>query len=285
MSTLQKGGNTVKKTLLFALTLLLAIMPLMACAAGAPANRYEKIMHDGKLIMGTAPGFPPFEFIDLTKTGAEAVVGSDISLGKYIAEQLGVDLVIETMDFATLLAAIGQGSVDIAISGMAPRAERAEVMEFSTPYNTDGYQCVVVHQDNLAQYQALSDFDGSTVAVQNAALQQDLVTEQMPGAKMEFVTNVGEGIMMVKTKKVDAVAMSGVVAELYLKSYPELAIVSQHFAYESVGTVIGIVKGELELLEAINPIVEEAENSGLYAQWRDEANTLAASQMVDESAE
>ena len=272
----------MKKALTIVLLLCMSLSPLLSFAEGEPTNRYEKIMQEGKLIMGTAPGFPPFEFIDLTKTGSDSIVGCDIELGKYIAEQLGVELVIETMDFATLLAAVGQGTVDIAISGMAPRDDRAEVMEFSTAYNTDGYQCMVIHQDDAEKYQSLTDFDGATVLAQNGSLQQELITGQVPGAKMELVTNVGEGIMMVTTKKASGIAMSGVVAELYLKSYPELMIVPQHFEYESVGTVIGIVKGETELVEAINPIVEEAENSGLYAQWREDALTLAASQMVDE---
>lgn len=272
----------MKKVFITGLVLLMALMPPMGMAEGGQGGRLDKILSEGKLVMGTAPGFPPYEFIDLGKSGAEAVVGSDVSLGKYIAQELGVELVIETMDFSTLLAAVGQGTVDIAISGMVPREDRAEVMEFSSPFNTDGYQCVVIHKDDVDKYKALEDFDGKTVLAQNGSLQQNLVTDQLPGAKMDLVTNVGEGAMMVKTRKADGIAMAGIVAELYCKSYPELAIVPAHFAYDSVGTVVGVVKGEIALLEAINPLVEKAEADGLYAQWREEALTLAASQMVSE---
>lgn len=264
-----------------ALLVCLLALPL-AASADTYANRLEKVLGEGKLIMGTAPGFPPYEFMDLAKTGPDAVVGSDIELGKYIAEQLGVELVIETMDFATLLAAVSQGTVDIAISGMAPKEDRAEMMEFSVPFNTDGYQGVIIHSDNADAYQALTDFGGQTIMVQNGSLQQNLVEEQMPDAKIEFVTTVGDGVMMVKTKKAAGVAIAGVVGELYTKSYPELMFIPEHFEYATAGTVVGIVKGETALLEAIDPIVTDAEESGLYAQWRDDALTLAASQMVSE---
>ncbi len=273
----------MKKLIVAVLLVSMVLLPTMVNAGESQtyANRYEKIMATGKLIMGTAPGYPPYEFLDLTKTGPDAVTGCDITLGKHIAEKLGVELVIETMDFSTLLAAMGQGTLDIAISGMVPKPERAEIMEFSTPFNKDGYQGILIMKDQAEQIKSFADLEGKVILAQNGTLQQSLIEQQIPGAKMELVTTVGDGVMMVKTGKAVGIAIAGVVGELYCKSYPDLAFVEQKFEYEMLGTVAGIAKGEIELLNAINPIVEEAESSGLYAQWRDEAQDLAASQMVN----
>lgn len=272
----------MKKFLSAFLVLLLAVCPVLSGAENQqPTNRLEKVLSEGKLVMGTAPGYPPYEFMDLSKTGQDALAGCDIELGKYIAEKLGVELVIETMDFSTLLAAIERGTVDIVIAGMVPKEERKEIMEFSSVFNTDGYQCVVIRASDAEIYKTFADFEGQVVLAQNGTLQQNLVSEQIPLTTMELVTTVGDGVMMVKTGKAAGIAMASVVAELYLKSYPDLAICGEEFDYESLGTVAGIVKGELELLAAVDAIIQEAESAGLYAKWREEALELAASQMVE----
>lgn len=61
-------------------------------------DRLEKIKSSGKLVFVTSPDYAPYEFIDLEKMGQgdEQYVGSDIELAKYIADSLGVELVINS---------------------------------------------------------------------------------------------------------------------------------------------------------------------------------------------
>lgn len=94
-------------------SLLLALMmalSLVACGSKAdtktdddtvtePANALEKIKADGVLTVALSPDFSPMEFVDSSKTGQDQYVGFDITLAKYIAENLGVELVIEPMGF------------------------------------------------------------------------------------------------------------------------------------------------------------------------------------------
>ena len=51
------------------------------------------------------------EFVDSSKTGQDQYVGFDITLAKYIAENLGVELVIEPMGFDASQTAVYTGSV------------------------------------------------------------------------------------------------------------------------------------------------------------------------------
>ena len=112
-------------------SLLLALMmalSLVACGSKAdtktdddtvtePANALEKIKADGVLTVASAPTLSPMEFVDSSKTGQDQYVGFDITLAKYIAENLGVELVIEPMGFDASQTAVYTGSVPMSISG------------------------------------------------------------------------------------------------------------------------------------------------------------------------
>lgn len=110
-------------------SLLLALMmalSLVACGSKAdtttddktdddtvtePANALEKIKADGVLTVALSPDFSPMEFVDSSKTGQDQYVGFDITLAKYIAENLGVELAIEPMGFDASQTAVYTGSV------------------------------------------------------------------------------------------------------------------------------------------------------------------------------
>lgn len=80
-----------------------------------------------------SPDYAPYEFIDLEKMGQgdEQYVGSDIELAKYIADSLGVELVIQPMDFDSVLAAVSEGKCDIAISASPPN--RSGLRRWTSP--------------------------------------------------------------------------------------------------------------------------------------------------------
>ena len=97
-------------------------------------NMLEEIQATGKIVMAVSPDFAPYEFVDLEKEGQDSYVGADIELGKYIAEKLGAELEIRTMDFEAIQAAVSSSSVNMAISALAYSDERAESMGLSTEY-------------------------------------------------------------------------------------------------------------------------------------------------------
>lgn len=245
-------------------------------------TKLDLIKQSGKLVVATSPDYPPYEFIDLTKTGQESYVGSDIELAKYIAEQLGVELVIEAMDFTAVQAAVTQGKVDLGISGLAYLPERAESMELSDYYgqNDDG-QLLIVLKGQEATYSSAEAFTGKKVAAQNASLQFNLVTEQLPNAVLEPISNLNEAVMMVVTGKVDALAASGDNALAFTKNYDQIAIAQFQFDYAEESMVVGAPKGEVDLIAAINEIIKKANAENLYQKWMDEAAMLAESLGVE----
>ena len=264
---------------LFCAALAAAMLMATMSGCGSSQNRLEKILESGKLVLATSPDFAPLEFEDLS-SGEAQYVGSDIELAKYIAEKLGVELEISAMDFSAVQAAIPSGQADIAISGFAKTEERAQNMELSTPFNIteDGGQTVLVLKGEGANYTAADDFSGLQIGAQNGSLQYNLVSSQLPeDVEIVPVGSLNDGVLMLETGKIDALASDLSNAELLLESHDGIETTDFMFEYSSEGNVAAVKKGETELIEAVNEIIEEVNELGLYDQWKDEATELAKS--------
>lgn len=264
---------------LFCAALAAAMLMATMSGCGSSQNRLEKILESGKLVLATSPDFAPLEFEDLS-SGEAQYVGSDIELAKYIAEKLGVELEISAMDFSAVQAAIPSGQADIAISGFARTEERAQNMELSTPFNIteDGGQTVLVLKGEGANYTTADDFSGLQIGAQNGSLQYNLVSSQLPeDVEIVPVGSLNDGVLMLETGKIDALASDLSNAELLLESHDGIETTDFMFEYSSEGNVAAVKKGETELIEAVNEIIEEVNELGLYDQWKDEATELAKS--------
>lgn len=264
---------------LFCAALAAAMLMATMSGCGSSQNRLEKIKESGKLVLATSPDFAPLEFEDLS-SGEAQYVGSDIELAKYIAEKLGVELEISAMDFSAVQAAIPSGQADIAISGFARTEERAQNLELSTPFNIteDGGQTVLVLKGEGANYTTADDFSGLQIGAQNGSLQYNLVSSQLPeDVEIVPVGSLNDGVLMLETGKIDALASDLSNAELLLESHDGIETTDFMFEYSSEGNVAAVKKGETELIEAVNEIIEEVNELGLYDQWKEEATELAKS--------
>lgn len=264
---------------LFCAALGAAMLMAAMSGCGSSQNRLEKIKESGKLVLATSPDFAPLEFEDLS-SGEAQYVGSDIELAKYIAEKLGVELEISAMDFSAVQAAIPSGQADIAISGFARTEERAQNLELSTPFNIteDGGQTVLVAKGQGANYTAAEDFSGLQIGAQNGSLQYNLVSSQLPeDVEIVPVGSLNDGVLMLETGKIDALASDLSNAELLLESHDGIETTDFMFEYSSEGNVAAVKKGETELIEAVNEIIDEVNELGLYDQWKEEATELAKS--------
>ena len=94
---------------------------------------------DQQLVVATNAEFAPWEY----KEGNQ-YFGIDMEIAALLAEELGMELVIEDMDFDNVVGSVGKQGIDIAMSGITITAERADVVNFSTPYYTESI--VIVHK-------------------------------------------------------------------------------------------------------------------------------------------
>ncbi len=245
-------------------------------------TRLDKIKEAGVIVMATSPDFAPYEFENISGDG-ETYVGSDIELGKFIAQELGVELKIEAMNFSAVQTAISTGTVDMAIAGFAYTEERAMTMELSDFYNltlSEG-QGLLVAEDAVEDFQTAEDFTGKIVAAQNGSLQYGLVTEYLPNATLEPITNLKDAMLMLQSGKVDAVAVDASNGAMFAENYGGIALCGFYFDYSSEGNVLAVPKGETELIAEINKAIAKVNEQELYGQWVDEATELARSLGVE----
>lgn len=90
-----------------------------------------------QLVVATNAEFAPWEY----KEG-NMFYGIDMEIAKLIADELGLELVIDDMDFDMVVGAVGKQNVDIAMSGITITAERLNIINFSVPYYTESIVCV-----------------------------------------------------------------------------------------------------------------------------------------------
>ena len=274
----------MKKNLKAITLTLVVMMGLTACTPNEKTGEMDalaKIKEQGFITMATSPDFAPYEFMDLTKSGEEAIVGCDVELGKYIAEYIGVDLKVESMDFGACQAATSVGKVDMSISGYAKTPEREENMECSDYFNYSPIeeqttsQGIVVLKENAATLNTEESFTGKTIAAQNGSLQYNLATAQLPEATIESISTINDGMLMLLSGKVDGVASFTDTAEQIFKNYDNMQMSEFYFVSEGDGNVVIAKKGETALMEEINKAIAKAAEEGKYAEWLTECSALA----------
>lgn len=256
-------------------------------AVTEPTNALEKIKADGVLTVALSPDFSPMEFVDSSKTGQEQYVGFDITLAKYIAENLGVELVIEPMGFDASQTAVYTGSVPMSISGYSWTEERAQNYELSDYYyagENETRQALLIKKENADKYASPEDLAGQDVGAQNASLQMQLVTEQLAGANPVAIGDITVGVMELKSGNIEALAVAYGNAEMIVDANPDLVICTWEFDVkaEYAANVIMMQKGETELLDAVNAILAQAKDSNLYDGWYKDAVELGKSENAQE---
>ena len=265
-------------------------------------DRLEQVTESGKLLIGISPDYAPFAFTedskdtaktsaadketDTTKTSAaddtaqtddtSTCAGSDVQLGKYIAEQLGVEPLFVEMEFDDCLKAAKEGTVDLVLLGMLPKNDRKASVDFTEEYYKPGKQVLLVTEEKQKKYKDLDAFTGKTVVAQYGTLQAQLVMEQMPETYMTLVDVVSDGIEMLRSGKADAVALDEAVAEDLMKEDDDLALSALELEYEATGVVGGVVKDQKVFLDAVNKAIQEVKVQKLYYNWLAEATHQAA---------
>lgn len=117
--------------------MLLRWLPKKGVPAAMP--QIKSTGSNGILKLGTAAVTEPFSFID----GSHQVVGFDIELAGYVAQQLGMTLEVVNMDFGAIIPALISGKVDMIGACITITDERAKKVLFSEPYYTGGIAALV----------------------------------------------------------------------------------------------------------------------------------------------
>lgn len=111
---------------------------------GTPTPVTSATLDESKdqLVVATNAGFEPFEYTD-----GDKYVGIDMEIADLLAKELGVELVINNMDFDAVCLSVGQHKCDIAMAGLTVKPDREEYVTFSKSYYNASQKLIVKADD------------------------------------------------------------------------------------------------------------------------------------------
>lgn len=271
-------------------SVMLGVMTMGFVGCGASSNKasdnnstdlLETIQEKGKLVVGMSADYAPYEFHYIDENGKDVIGGFDVDIANEIADAIGVELVIQEMDFDALVSALPAGKVDVVISGMNPTEERAKVVDFSDIYYNSQHG-ILVRTEDADKYKTFADLEGAKVGAQLGSTQEQIAKAEIPNADLQLLANVNNLILELKSGKVDAIVMEKPVAEMAVKNNPDLAVGEPTYEEKTGGNAVGVAKNNPELLAKINEVINELNESGKMDDYILKANELAASAGVAE---
>ena len=226
-----------------------------APAAEAPAaDAAFTTVEAGKLIMATNATFPPYEYIE----GGE-VVGIDAEIAAAIAEKLGLELVIDDMEFDAIIECVKGGKADIGLAGMTVTPERQEEVNFTASYAT-GVQVVIVTEDSAITTvdDLFAEGASNIIGVQRNTTGDlystwDLEDEGL--ATVERYSKGAEAVQALITGKVDCVIIDNEPAKAFVAANEGLKILETEYILEDYAAAMS--KDNTALYEAVNTALEE----------------------------
>lgn len=259
-----------KKLLALGLVSVMAL-GLVGCKGGDSNSSNDKtklaqIQESKKLVVGTSPDYPPFEFM-ISEDGKSKVVGADIELAQKLADKLGVELEIKTMDFDALIPALKANKVDLVITGMSPDEERKKSVDFTDIYFS-GENGVLVKSENVGKVKTEDELKKLKIGVQKGSTQETYVKDGLKLTDYKALTSVPDLIMDMKNGNIDAVVLNSKVAKINEGKYNGIKMIEGiklTSGGESEKMAVALNKGNnKELLNELNAEIKTLLDSGEF---------------------
>lgn len=265
----------MKKWLSVVMTLVL-ILTCMTAFVGCGGKE------NNTLVMATNAAFPPYEY----KEG-DSIVGIDAEIAQAIAEKIGMELVIEDVDFGAVLTGVAEGKYDMGLAGITVTEDRKKTMDFSDTYAT-GIQVIIVKDgSDIVGLDSLFEFneDGDPVALKNPDIKigvQENTTgdiysssaikdwgfndlnedESVKTDRVVRYKTGAEAVAALKSDKVDCVIIDNEPAKSFVAANEGIHILEGDNEYAVEDYAICVKKGNAELLEKINTALAELKADG-----------------------
>lgn len=239
---------------LIALVLALLMIATLFTGCGKSYNTVDDIKKAGKIVMLTEAGFAPFEYYD-----GSNITGVDIALGQMVAEELGVELEIVDMYFDGLITALNSGKGDFVAAGMTADETRAKSVDFTMTYVKMGLAVVVPAEGSVVN--TFEDMAGKTIAVQTGTTADLYATDEVDGAKILRFNAYSDAATAVENGNADC-AIIDLLAAVAMCKASDGALVKLEGVCTEEDIAIAVAKGNTELLDVINKVLQEAIDSG-----------------------
>jgi len=122
-------------------------------------NSLQNIMNKKKLVLGLDDSFPPMGF----RNDKNEIVGYDVDLAKEVTRRMGIELVLQPIDWNAKEQELNTGEIDCIWNGFTITDERKQNLLFTPPYLKNA-QVIVVKTNSPIN--TLKDLAGKTAGTQ-----------------------------------------------------------------------------------------------------------------------
>ncbi|MEL6488616.1 MAG: ABC transporter substrate-binding protein [Cyanobacteria bacterium J06634_6] len=241
-------------------------------AATVEAEPTKVSRNNKTLVMATTANYPPYQqrLESSTEDTEDAeIVGFDIDLAQLIAERLDRKLTIVDVEFDTLISAVTNEEVDIAMAALAPNRSRKQRVDFSNIYYRSRHALI-----SLDGYLRGDDLNYQTIGVLADSVQArfaDNLTNEISSLDIVPYRTLDAVFEALDVGEIEAAFVEANIAESYLPQYPEFAARIMP-SDEPSGSAIALAKNS-PLRSPINAAIADIKASGemdrLIAQWFD----------------
>ena len=244
------GSSTAKTTT--AATEAPATTAAAETTAAATAASELKTVEAGKLIMSTNAAFPPYEMV----ADDGSFEGIDVEVAGAIAGKLGLELVVDDMDFDAALLAVQQNKSDIVMAGVTVTEDRQLIMNFSDSYAT-GVQVVIVKEGSDV---TLDNLGEKMIGTQRGTTGYIYTSGDYGDDHVTAYDNGASAVQALLNGQVDCVVIDSAPAEAFVAANAGLTILDTEYVTENYA--IGVNKDNTPLLDAINQALAELTADG-----------------------
>ena len=214
-----------------------------------------------KLILATSADFPPYEYID-----GNGYAGIDIEIAGLIAEKLGRELVVENMNFNSIINAVETGKADIGMAGLTVSPERLESVDFTDSYAT-GVQAIIVPEnspiktvEDIYADGAAYKFGVQLSTTGDIYISTEINDDKTLNGTVEQYTTGAEAVAALVAGKIDCVVIDNEPAKSFVAANKGLKVLDTEYAVEDYA--ICLAKENSELLEQVNTALAELKAEG-----------------------
>lgn len=231
-----------------------------AGSADASGSDTMQLVTDGTLTIGTSAEYEPFEYMEDGE-----YKGFDLELAQAIADDLGLELKIENVDFDTIVPGVASGTkYDMGIAAITATPEREKEVGFTDSYYMDD-QAIVTMADNTEitgdNYADALNAEGVKIAVQSGSTAEALAKENFPNAELVPFKNATDCFAAVQSSQANALVTNrSVAAQLVATSFSNEQVIKQISTGEEYA--IAVNKDNTALLDALNDSIAKLTEDG-----------------------
>lgn len=229
---------------------------LMGCQQKSESNA---------LTVLTSSGYEPYEMVD----NNGQLTGFDIELMEALAQEAGLTITWKDVNFDGIIASLQSGQYEVAIAGISPTADRAEIVDFSQVYynSEDGIVNDLVYPSDQS-YASFQDLSGLVIGAQLGTIQADLLNELSDtyGFTVELRNTNAQVMEEIRIHNIDALLVENLVADSILEVNTDFSKTIMDTPLDQLyGNAIAFTKGSA-YVDVFNTALETLKANGTLTQ-------------------